>query len=148
MATHARQQLRDAIKTVLTGLPQTGARVYTGRKRPLGTAHEPTLLVYTLIEESRRDANGNPPILARALTVFVEIRVVSADPPDDLLDTIAVDVEAAMASDLSFAGKAYNTQLVRTQQDVEASGESHLGGLQLEYRLTYRVREGQAATIV
>jgi hypothetical protein len=142
MPDHVRKQIRDAVKAKLTGLATSADRVYTGRTRRLPTGHLPTLLVYTSFEESRRDANGNPPILARALTVYVEAKVSTADTPDDLLDLMSAEVEAAMRVDVTLGGLVFNLQFVGTQQASEAQGESQIGGSRLEYRATYRTREG------
>lgn len=142
MPTHVRTQIRAAVAAALAGLPLTGSRVYVGRTRPLAKDHDPTILIYTPSETSGRDANGTPPILARSLTLFVEFRVSTASPPDDLLDDGAASIEPVMWANKSLGGLLLNMQMISAEQQVEAQGESHIGGLRIEYRLTYRTREG------
>lgn len=148
MSDHARKQIRDAVKALLIGAAGVGDRVMIGRSRNLGARHGDTILIYTSEETSQRDANGAPPILARPVTLHIEIRVVRDDPPDDDLDAIAVEVEQRMSADRSLGGRLRNMQLTGSQGGAEAIGVSHHGGLRLDYRLTYRTPEGAAATIV
>lgn len=146
MPMHVRRQIRDAVKLRLTGLPATAERVLTGRSRPLSPAHAHTLLIYTPTETSSRAAKGpeGQPILDRPLDLFIEGRVSAGEVPDDLLDQIAAEVEAAMWSDPSFGGLALNLQLVGTDvvTEMPEQGESHIGGIRLHYRFTYRTYEG------
>lgn len=146
--THARTQIRTAVKALLQNLPTTADRVFVGRTRALEEAHEPTLLIYTPRETSARDAMGRPPILARPVALFIEGRVLAAEPPDDLLDQIALEVETAIAADLTLFGLARNLQMVGTETDIQAPGKNHLGAIRIEYRITYRTAEGAPGTVV
>lgn len=137
--SHLRKQIRDRIAVILTGLPTIGSEVFVGRARPLAKDHDPTLLIYTTSETSERDAY---PTEARRLIVHVEARVSTVAAPDDNLDAIAVEVEAAMAADRLLAGLALDLQYQQMEQVVEASGDRYLGGLRLQYVVSYRVREG------
>jgi hypothetical protein len=145
---HMRKQIRDAVAAALAGLPMTADRVYIGRTRPLGKNHEPTLLVYTRTETSKREVRGAPPEHERQLDLIVEGRVSSSAPPDDLLDQIALEVETAMASLIDygtgkvFDGLIWNLQYSGQQVIVEADGEKHIGKIGLQYLATYHVAEG------
>lgn len=143
MADHLRTQIRNAVAAKLAGLPTTGDRVYIGRTRPLTKNYEPSLLIYTPGETSRRAAAGSPPILERPAIVVIEGRVSMAGVPDDMLDQIAAEVEAAMTSDLSLGGLAYNLQFQATDVDTKSEGERQLGGIRLAYLVTYRTAEGR-----
>lgn len=153
MADHVRRQIRDAVVQALTGLPTTAARVYVGRARPLAPAHEPTLLVYTRSETAVRGAGGRQPKLDRVVILDVEGRVSLPDAPDDVLDQIAVEVEAAMwglADQLGtfLNGLARDIKLVSTEVIAEAAGERHIGGVRLEYAVAYRTSEGAPGSAV
>ncbi|MDQ2084764.1 hypothetical protein RA307_31685 [Xanthobacteraceae bacterium Astr-EGSB] len=145
---HARQQLREAVKTAVTGLPITGTHVETGRTRPLPEGHPQTLLVYTKPENSDVDAQGEDATLMRDLRLVVEIRVTAAEPPDDELDLIATDVEAALATNAAVLAMVREITLIRSDPQVTAEGASHIGRLALEYRVVYRTRESDPTTIV
>jgi hypothetical protein len=146
MPDHIRKQIRDAVKARLTGLPTTGTRVEIGRTRPLEARHDPLVLIYTRDENSQRDAMGRPPKLMRDVQLFVDGRVVTKTPPDDLLDQIALEVEVALAADKRLGGLAMDVLLVRTQSDVQADGESHVGATRMEYRVRCRTPDNEPGT--
>jgi hypothetical protein len=149
MPSHARKQIRDAVKATLLGLSVTGSRVYIGRARPLGENHPPTILIYSPLETARRENQDGE--LERLLSLFVEIRLVSTDAPDDALDAIALDVEAAMAADRRLGGLLTDMQLIGTEQAVERGEQQQggriAGGLRLEYRATYSTLEGHPSVL-
>jgi len=145
---HARKQIRDAVISALGGLAATGDRVTAGRARPAGAADLASLGVWTPAETSSRAVAGNPPILERPLTLYVEGRVSKAGAPDDDLDEIAEQVEAKLGLDITIGGKVFHLQMVGTQTVITAEGDVQVGGVRLEYRMTYRTREGAPGTIV
>lgn len=149
MADHVRKQIRDAVVVKLTGLPTTAGRVFVGRTRPLAQAHAPTLLVYMRSETKRRAVAGRPPLLERVAILDIEGRVSEAVPPDDLLDQISAEVESAMFETLDLrggflGGLALNIVPVSTELIAEAQGDRHIGGVRVEYQVTYRTAEGAA----
>lgn len=157
MADHLRKQIRDAVKDGLTGLATTGARVFVGRTRALPADHAPTLLIYTREETSRPDANGLPPPIERTLQLFIEGRVSTPDPPDDDLDRIAAEIEAGMSAlvqwtpPLKFLGGLVRRVRYNGSITVVEGGEDgarHLGGIRLEYTVTYRTLEGDPTAAI
>jgi hypothetical protein len=155
MADHMRKRIRDYLETKLTGLPTTANRVLVGRTRPLAKDHQPTLLIYMRSETSSRESHGAPPKQERPCTLYIEGRTSTADVPDDLLDQIAREVEGRIADLIQyipplrfFGGLARNVQLVGTEIIAEADGAKHIGGVRLEYRVTYRVVEGDPTAAV
>jgi hypothetical protein len=152
--THVRQQIRDYVAAGLTGLVTTEDRVYVGRTRPLPQGHKPSLLIYTRTERSGRAVRGAPPKLERACTLHIEGRVVTGGPPDDLLDTIALEIEAGVAAMIDYSQAKFfgdlvqNVQLNGTEAISDAEGEKHTGGIRLEYLVTYSTVEGAAGLAV
>jgi hypothetical protein len=148
--THMRQQIRDYVAAGLAALPTTGARVYIGRTRPLESNHQPALLIYTRIETSARAVAGRPPKIERSCTLHLEGRVKTSTPPDDLLDQIALEIEAGISALIDygngtfFGGLVQNVDLKSTEIVAKAEGEKHTGGVQLTYEVTYRTVEGAA----
>ncbi len=143
MPTHVRQQIRDAIRLLVLGLPSTADRVYRGRARPLGKDHGASLLVYTREESSDRETVGQNPLLMRAVLVAVEGRVSdsASDAVEDALDQIAAEVESVMATAAPrLDGLASDMVLVSTRIIVQAAGEKHEGEIRLLYRVSYRTR--------
>ena len=153
MVDHVRKQIRDAVVLALTGLPTTSDRVFVGRTRPLSKAHEPTLLVYMRSETSSRAVKGVPPKLDRVVILDVEGRVSMPSVPDDMLDQIAGEVEGAMwglfdGRGAFLNGLAMDIKPVSTELVAEADGERHIGGVRVEYLVTYRTAEGVPAAAV
>ncbi len=146
--THVRAQIREAFAARLTGLTTTGPRVYAGRTRPLAKDHDPALLVYATEETSDVAAMGAPATATRALTVMVEGRVSGSAPPDETLDAIAAEVETAIGANWKAGGLAKEVTLVATRLRAQAPGESQLGEVALEFRVSYRTREGAPETAV
>lgn len=134
--THARTEIRNRVVERLMGLSTTGKEVYPGRTRPLKPAHSPTLLVYTVNEQSARAMEGNPGSLGRALTLLVEGRVSHHSVPDDLLDQIASEVEDRLR-DAEEALDVFDVVLQSTAIEVNADGDRHLGEINLVYLVRY-----------
>lgn len=143
MPNHVRRQIRDAVEALVTGLPSTGSRVYSGRARPLGKDHGDCLLVYTTDESSDRETIGQNPLLSRIVNVAIEGRVSrsSSEAAEDALDQIAAEVEPVMAGAAPrLGGLAREMLLIATRLLVAASGERHEGEIRLLYRVTYATR--------
>lgn len=134
--THARTEIRNAVVDRLMDLPTTADRVYAGRTRPLKQGHEPTLLIYTVNEQSQRPMEGNPAALGRALVLVVEGRVSHHSVPDDLLDGIAAEVEGALR-DAEDALDVFDIMLQSTAIEVNSEGEKHLGEINLVFLIRY-----------
>ena len=154
MASHMRKQIRNYVAAGLGALPTTGDRVFVGRTRPLAEAHDPTLLIYMRSETSSRSVRGRPPLQDRVCTLHLEGRVSMAAAPDDLLDTIAGEIEVGVAAmvdyqtSVFFGGLILGLELVATEILAEADGKNHVGGVRLEYRVTYRTVEGAPTAAV
>jgi len=142
MADHLRKQIRDAVLMAINGLATTGTRVEVGRTRPLAEDHDPTLLVYTPSETSKRELMGRPPIIGRPMTLVIEGRVQSTQPPDDVLDTIALEVEPAMAQDTRLGGLVLDVELTSTEINVQAPGTKHIGAIRMSYLVRYQTAQG------
>lgn len=153
MPDHVRKQIRDYVAAGLDGLATTADRVYVGRTRPLAAEHPPALLVYTRTETSERTVQGAPGKVTRRCTLHIEGRVSAAEPPDDLLDTIAAEIEAAMTAMIDFGtarvfgGLASNAAMTGTEMIAEADGSRHIGGVRVEYLVTYRTVEGAPTAV-
>lgn len=144
--THLRQQIRDAVKVLLTDLATTKKEVYIGRTRPLGKDYEPTLLIYTTDDPERVFSEGYPRTMIHNLTLRVEGHVVQPEPPDDVLDRIEVEVKTKLASvpRLTGTGGKYitnKTTPMRSGTKTDASGDQHEGGILMEFAIEYTNKE-------
>jgi hypothetical protein len=133
---HSRKLIRNAVAALVTGLPTTASRVLIGRTRKLAAGHQPSLLIYTTEEQSDRPMEGNPGGLGRDLLLAIEGRTSTPQPPDDLLDAIAFEVEGQLR-DTNLDGLVFDITLLRTTVDATADGERHTGAIRFEYHVRY-----------
>jgi hypothetical protein len=91
---HARQLVREAAVSDLTGLTTTGTNVFTSRVSPLRPGEMPGLKVALREESSDFDTIGDAPTLARTGRLLVEGWAQGGDGLEDKLDRIAAEVEA------------------------------------------------------
>lgn len=105
MADHIHKQIRDKVKTALTGLTTTGARVWANRLQPLQDANLPGLRIFADEERAELLTATDDYIQRRELTVFVEACSKKATGLDDELDLISKEVEVALAGGITVAGR-------------------------------------------
>lgn len=135
--SHVRQQIRDRIATVLTGLSGTGSNVYKMRRYALDDAKLPAIAIYTMQEASSLITIG-----ARTLrrVVNVGIEIVAKGPSTSIFDTIdgyCVNVEEALGNDFSLNGLAKSCVLTSSEITVNVEGEKSLGTAQLVFAVEY-----------
>ena len=99
MANHLRQQIRERFATQVTGLATTGSNVYQSRFYNLEAGELPAILIYTAQEEIEAVSIGSNRVLERTLSLAVECYVKGVTNADDTVDTIAKEVEVAIATD-------------------------------------------------
>ncbi len=133
---HKRKQIRDQIKTVLTGLTTTGANVFASRVYPLKASQLPGLLIYTVEEESEP---GGSRAIDRMLTLAVEGHVKAIGGAiDDTLDLIAEEVEAAIDADRSLNDLAVYAYIASTEIEFDAESEKPVGIIIMKFAINYR----------
>jgi hypothetical protein len=135
---HVRQQIREHVGTILTGLTSTGDRVYQSRVWPLNADTMPALLVYTTTETSETDTMGPTLTLNRELVLIVEAYVRNITVYDDLIDTICSEIEVAMAADRTLGGLAKFSFLSGTDISYNGEGEQPVSIVTLEFAIQYR----------
>lgn len=143
--SHVRKLVRDNIVTTVTGLTTTASRVYKTRIYPLETGKLPGLCVYTKSETSEMQTMTIPRTQMRVLDVMVEAYVQGTD---DALDTIAVEVEEALATDVTRGGYAKDTEVVDFEADFSGEGEKPFSVGRFTVRVTYMTVENDVETAV
>ena len=112
MADHLHKQIRDAVKTALTGLSTTGSRVFANRLQPLQDANLPALRIFADEERAEAMTIHAPQMLGRELTLVVEACAKATTALDDTLDQISKEVETALAAGITLGGQ--NLQITYT----------------------------------
>jgi hypothetical protein len=144
---HARQQIRDAVATICTGLTTTGARAYRSRAYPMASAELPGLCVYTTQEASQPEIMRAPRRLLRELSIVVECYARATDAVDATLDTIAAEVETAIGTDPTLGSKVRRVHLSQTETMLMNDGEQPVGVARLTFTAEYATYENAPATL-
>ena len=144
--SHVRQQIRDDIVTTLTGLTTTGSNVFRSRIFPLEETNLPALCIYTKSETSEYDTIGLPRSVNRVLDVAVEAYVKGVSNYDNTLDTIAVEVEEAIAADVTLGGVAKDAQITAFEADFAGDGEQPVAVGRFTVTVEYRTVENDVET--
>ena len=150
MPTHIRTQARVLVAGRLAGLATTGANVFQNRVTTLPKSKLPAVSVSTGDEDIQRLSQGVPRRLGRTVQIHVDM-IAEADDSDDtadLLDQIALEVEAALApgswSDALFfdiAPRAINPVF-------DGEGRLVAGQLRLTFDAEYQTAEGSPGTVI
>jgi hypothetical protein len=147
---HARETLRDAVVTAVTGLSTTGARVFADRPqaRPLLTSELPALMVTTGVEVVEVASIHTAPMLNRELEIQVIACARSASGLDDTMDDIALEVETVLGGGSLASGKA-DIALVAIEAPVfDASGDMPVAQQTMRFRVSYATAANAPGTLI
>lgn len=150
---HVRQQIRDALVTLLTGLATTGSNVFAFRIFPQDTDVLPSINITTPSDSQDKDFSSTSTIQTRTLIVPIEIRA-KATTFADVIDTIALEVEEKIVDEMEVTQSTILFPLVveieSTIFDIDISSEldtpTALGILTFE--ATYKVDTLDLATAI
>ena len=140
MADHLRKQLRDAFAAAVTGLTTTGSRVYTGRTSALAADASPSLLIDMGAEDIVPEGilAGRQRTTQRTLEILARAAVKQNTGYLDTLDTIALEVEHAIAANQSLGGLSKSVQLAAIDEpDLEGQAEKNIAVMALHFNVTY-----------
>ena len=122
--SHVRQQLRDAVASVLTGLTTTGTRVFTNRVYPADVSDCPCLIVRSDGDDVEAQTIHQPYLQVRQTRIQIEAYAEGVDGFDDEIDTICQEVETAIANASSILVKGMYLRGTRIDFD---QGEQPIG---------------------
>ena len=143
--SHVRQQIRDRMVTILTGLPTTGTKVYAMRKYALDDSKLPCLLIYTMDKSSSLITIGSRTLM-RNLTVAVETIVKNSDSVQDIVDNICRDVEEAVAADFTLNGLVKSCILTGTEINIVVDADRPISSARLVFTAQYITTIGDVET--
>ena len=144
MPDHIRNQIRDRTAVAVTGLTTTGSNVFQSRVYNLEDSKLPALIIYTKNEDSQLLERGSSRTLLRDLSLVIEAYVKANSNYDDTIDTIAKEVEAAMAADTTHNSLAKDSFLSSSEINYNGDGEQPIAVLSLVYNITYLTTEAAA----
>lgn len=144
MASHLAEQIAAAVATLVTGLTTTGPRVYREAVYDAAQSELPCLLVYSKGRETVKTRTLAPPrIQDRRLPIVIEGLAQAASGLTATLNTIAKEVETALAADPELGGKASGSELLSIDREYTKGGDTAQpsGSVKLSYEVLYLVRE-------
>jgi hypothetical protein len=131
---HVRVQLRQAVKSALTGLSTTAANVFVDRVYPVQTDQTPCLL---LSVGDTVELDGVDGIQRRTFSVRVEALAKLSENLSNVLDQVGLEVEEALSEPITFGGKDGN-YLIYTGAEaptLNGDGETPVGSLVMNFEL-------------
>lgn len=143
---HVRQAIRERVASRVTGLASVGSNVFQTRIHTLANNNLPCILIYSQNETSEPNQMGVNRILDRTLSINVEIYVKATADIDDKIDAICVNVEEAIAGDITVNNLAKDITLSSTSINFIGEGDQPLGVASLTYDVMYQVRESDLET--
>lgn len=146
MANHVRQQVREALGTLLLGLATSGARVYQSRITPLQDSQLPALLIATNSESIETLGIGINPMLERSLTITITAVAKVVGNLDNTLDAMIKEVEQvinATAAANTLNGLVKELTFKDIEIDMNANGDMPTGHAIMTFIASYYT---QAAT--
>ncbi len=141
MANHIRQQIRERVGSTLSGLTTTGSNVFQSRVFNLEESKLPAIIIYTKSETNELLQMGSTRTLQRNLSLAVEAYVKATSNFDDTIDSIAKEVESAMASDVTHNNLARDSFLESTEINYNGEGDQPLAVMEMTYNISYLTTE-------
>lgn len=132
---HARETIRKAVKTAVTGTTTVSSRVYSSRVYPHDAL--PCASVYTLSEAVDVEASYSGAESVRELELVVEGRAKSAAAMDDTLDDIAGEVEYAVLNNAPLAALIMAVQYRGIEIELDDELEQPAGIVRVTFKVVY-----------
>lgn len=143
---HVRQQIREAVAVIVTGLTTTSTRVFQSRVYDVQEGELPCLLVYTK-DESIGSEQGTLIATQRSLELIIEGKAKANATLDDTLDDIAKEVEIVVAADITIGNLAHSIFLDSTSIELSGDGDQPIGSISLNYLVNYMTPFGDPETV-
>jgi len=132
---HVRKQIRDRAVVELTGLATTGLNIFASRIRKFQDSELPGLRIHTRNEVSERaDMDNN---LHRKTELVIEAVAKQVDSIDDLLDTMAVEIETAIGQSNLNNLAIEAIELVSTNTEILDDANQPVGVATLVFTVQY-----------
>ena len=140
---HAREAIRKALITALTGLPTTGDNVGGRTSRADAASTNASLRVLVMqspeVTSSEDGADEIGPYQERDLPVRIEGRVRGRADLEDALDDICAEVEQALAGNAALNSIVSSIDLRATWAEISGELEKELGLVTMDWNVVYRV---------
>ncbi len=136
---HARTLIRDALVVLLGSLATTGARCKADWPYPTAPGELPALRLF-LPREQRDDGLSDMGSKIGRSADLVVIGYAQGVLVADTLDTIAAEVETAIAADPTLGGAVKQILYQGTTVEIDGDGHKRAGEIRLTFAVRYRTR--------
>ena len=140
MADHLRDQILDALKTAITGLTTTASRVYADRTDALAASELPGLTIVQASESCDTETFTYPRLVKANFDVQVsafDARTAAQADARKRANTIAKEVQAAIAAARSLGGLCKFINLVQTDFDLDTEGDQPAAVARMRYAVNH-----------
>lgn len=148
MTYHIRKTIRDEIKTILTGLPTTGTKVFSDYVYSISESSLPCICVVTRGEIPNRETIGKPAIQQRTLEMAIYGLVKMNNTYQDVLDQIGYEVEMAIYNNITLNGLVKDLSITSIDTSVDDEFDKPTGFINMKLQVTYRTRENNLAVSI
>ncbi|MDH3636843.1 MAG: hypothetical protein OES09_00060 [Gammaproteobacteria bacterium] len=141
--SHVRQQIRDRVAQILTGLTTTGTSVTASRVLPYDVVDLPALALKIETEEPVEETLTDDDHMTVDMVLVIMARA-SGTSLVNTLDTIQSEVQTAMAGEPKLNGLASSVEWAGvTDDELEDEGQVQIGTREIRYRLitSYSLRD-------
>lgn len=133
---HARTQIRNAVKSLLSGISEFNGHVFSNRFSNLQISELPSANVFCL-QESNAPGDIHGLSIERTLQLGISIKHAVTDNIDAVLDELAELVEVALDSQPTLGGLVRGLQLTATQIQINEDNAEAVGEALLQYQIIY-----------
>ncbi|AGC43259.1 hypothetical protein MYSTI_01928 [Myxococcus stipitatus DSM 14675] len=142
---HPRQRIREAVVATLANRTAAGPRVVKMLSVPHRQSALPALAVYIKTDTIDDTDSTAPRELKRGISLVIQGMVDLSENVDDLLDDLALEVEARMGADDTLGGAVDDCVLSQTELEVLPDGERPVGMFNMEFNVTVYTSVGAEA---
>ena len=138
---HQRQIIREAVYAALFEKTSVGSKVAKNRQRPYRNRELPAIDIVNVDDDVDPESwNSAPKELAHTYVLGILVRVSVTDAVDDVMDSLAKEIEPLMHADPYFDGAAggRGSMLKGTTFDFDTEGEYDIGLMTLRYDFEYQ----------
>nr|AKH46903.1 hypothetical protein [uncultured marine virus] len=150
---HVREQIRDAVVSVVTGLSTTSSRVFVNRQTEITEDELPCLNVSTTSSEMVDEYSDYYRFNTYDLALTIEGFASGETNVDETLEDILAEVDTAIAADVQLEAalggdKVWFCILESASMDELDEKSTPASTLTMEYRVRYRTSAGDPTTLI
>lgn len=144
---HVKKQIRDAIKTRLTGLVTTGANVFDSRVYDLQASELPALMIFPgneTVEYLTMGRGARPK--EHIFEIGIDAMATGVSGLADTLDLIEKEIVVAMSSDVTFGALAKDSLFASSENIISGEGDKPMGIRRIVYSVEFQTIETDPET--